>query len=238
MGVKGDRAAKEPQAIRMYINGHSLAEISRQLDISDTTLRRWKEESRVPGNDIDGWDNIQYHKQSVTQTIKKKKRFTKNISWAIRKEAADLYIIEGLSYAEVYIETGVSDTTLRRWGKADLWNERRERFRQGFSPNRSIDCQACPVPEEICNFFQNHPEIYLKYSEIKKVKQELTAKKRAERKTNCSELKDSYVKKAIKKQTGLKYGEITQESIDLKREMLMFHRELKKVKEEIGDGSS
>lgn len=70
MGQKGDRAAKEPQAMRLYADGHSLVEISRQLDISDTTLRRWKSESLVPGETIDGWDKQRAQKRGNIQRLR------------------------------------------------------------------------------------------------------------------------------------------------------------------------
>jgi len=70
MGTKGDRAAKEPLAKKMYADGTSLAEISRQLDISDTTLRRWKSEDKVPGEDIDGWDKARQQKRSYCQRLR------------------------------------------------------------------------------------------------------------------------------------------------------------------------
>lgn len=70
MGTKGDRAAKEPLAQKLYADGMSLTGISKQLDISDTTLRRWKEESRVPGEDIDGWDRARQQKRSMVQRFR------------------------------------------------------------------------------------------------------------------------------------------------------------------------
>jgi len=70
MGTKGDRAAKEPQAMQMYANGHNLSEISRQLDISDTTLRRWKSESGVPGEETDGWDKARQQKRGNIQRLR------------------------------------------------------------------------------------------------------------------------------------------------------------------------
>lgn len=70
MGAKGDRASKEPLAMRLYVDGSNLTEISRQLDISDTTLRRWKDDSRVPGDDIDGWDKARQQKRSNIQRLK------------------------------------------------------------------------------------------------------------------------------------------------------------------------
>ena len=63
MGTKGDRAAKEPLAAKMYADGQTLVEISAQLDISDTTLRRWKTDSGVPGEEIDGWDKARQQKR-------------------------------------------------------------------------------------------------------------------------------------------------------------------------------
>ena len=70
MGAKGDRAAKEPLAAKMYADGHSLTDISAQLDISDTTLRRWKSESQVPGEEIDGWDRARQQKRGNIQRLK------------------------------------------------------------------------------------------------------------------------------------------------------------------------
>lgn len=70
MGTKGDRAAKEPLAMRLYADGCNLTDISKQLDISDTTLRRWKEESRVPGEEIDGWDKARQQKRGNIQRLK------------------------------------------------------------------------------------------------------------------------------------------------------------------------
>jgi len=70
MGQKGDRAAKEPLAAKMYADGQSLAEIGRQLDISDTTLRKWKEDSRIPGEDVDGWDKSRQQKRGNIQRLK------------------------------------------------------------------------------------------------------------------------------------------------------------------------
>lgn len=70
MGTKGDRAVKEPQAMRLYADGYNLAEISKQLDVSDTTLRRWKSESGVPGEDIDGWDRARQQKRGNIQRLR------------------------------------------------------------------------------------------------------------------------------------------------------------------------
>jgi hypothetical protein len=70
MGTKGDRAAKEPQAMRLYADGYNLAEISKQLDISDTTLRRWKSESGVPGEETDGWDKARQQKRGNIQRLR------------------------------------------------------------------------------------------------------------------------------------------------------------------------
>lgn len=70
MGAKGDRAGKEPLAIKLYADGRGLADISRQLDISDTTLRRWKSESQIPGEDIDAWDKARQQKRGNIQRLK------------------------------------------------------------------------------------------------------------------------------------------------------------------------
>jgi hypothetical protein len=70
MGAKGDRASKEPLAKKLYADGLSLAEISRRMDISDTSLARWKSESLVPGADMDEWDRGRAQKRGNIQRLK------------------------------------------------------------------------------------------------------------------------------------------------------------------------
>ncbi len=70
MGVKGDRASKEPLAIRLYAEGKPLAEIARQLDISVTTLTKWKSEALAPGAEIDEWDRARQQKRGNIQRLK------------------------------------------------------------------------------------------------------------------------------------------------------------------------
>lgn len=70
MAVKGDRAGKEPLAQRMYAEGQTLKEISVVLDVSETSLRKWKSESRKPGEECDAWDKGRQQKRSMTQRIR------------------------------------------------------------------------------------------------------------------------------------------------------------------------
>lgn len=70
MGAKGDRASKAPQAERLYADGHSLAQIARLLDVSETTLRRWKGESGVPGEETDGWDAARAQRRGMAQRLR------------------------------------------------------------------------------------------------------------------------------------------------------------------------
>jgi len=67
MGIKGDRAVKEPLAIDLYADGRSLADIQKALDISDTTLRRWKAESKAPDARLDLWDQRRRQKRNYLQ---------------------------------------------------------------------------------------------------------------------------------------------------------------------------
>lgn len=69
MGSKGDRAAKEPLAKKMYADDRSLVDIAGELDVSDTTLRRWKSEDKVPGEEIDGWDKARQQKRGNVQRL-------------------------------------------------------------------------------------------------------------------------------------------------------------------------
>lgn len=70
MAVKGERAQIEPLAIRLYAENRSLADISRQLGVSDNSLRKWKEESRIPGEEQDGWDKARMQKRGNIQRLK------------------------------------------------------------------------------------------------------------------------------------------------------------------------
>lgn len=70
MAKKGDRAYLEPQAIRMYADGRSLSDISGVLDVSVTSLAKWKEESKVPSADMDEWDRARTQKRSNIQRLR------------------------------------------------------------------------------------------------------------------------------------------------------------------------
>jgi len=54
MAAKGDRGHLEPQAIRLYAEGRTLTEIGGLLDVSVTTLSKWKAESQRAGDEQDG----------------------------------------------------------------------------------------------------------------------------------------------------------------------------------------
>ena len=64
MAKKGDRAYLEPQAQRIYAEGYSLSDIATRLDVSVTSLAKWKEESKNPSVDMDEWDRARTQKTS------------------------------------------------------------------------------------------------------------------------------------------------------------------------------
>ncbi len=70
MGTKGSKALLEPQAIRLYAEGHSLDAISDLLPISVTSLSRWKKDSHTPGQEIDEWDRARSQKSSNIQRLR------------------------------------------------------------------------------------------------------------------------------------------------------------------------
>jgi transposase len=63
MASKGDKALLEPQARRLYADGHSLSAISKQLAVSETSLSRWKKETMAPGAELDEWDRARSQKR-------------------------------------------------------------------------------------------------------------------------------------------------------------------------------
>jgi len=70
MAKKGDRACLEPQAMRMYAEGRALSDISGLLDVSVTSLAKWKEESKVPSADMDEWDRARTQKRTNIQRLR------------------------------------------------------------------------------------------------------------------------------------------------------------------------
>jgi len=108
MGAKGDRAAKEPMAQKLYADGQSLPEISAQLDISDTTLRRWKSESLVPGDDVDTWDKMRQQKRGNIRRLRD--LFERQLEY-----------VEGLTPAEV--SAPMMDTLSKLGALVEKWDK-------------------------------------------------------------------------------------------------------------------
>lgn len=68
----------------------------------------------------------------------------KEISWEIREQAEELYIVDGKTFDEVAEITGVSVAQLKRWGagfpdpddqekKSSSWMDRKKEYRRQFS---------------------------------------------------------------------------------------------------------
>jgi len=53
----------------------------------------------------------------------------KEIPAEVRDKAEDLYIVDGMTYAQVATATGVSESQLMRWGKEGDWGDRRREYR-------------------------------------------------------------------------------------------------------------
>lgn len=70
MAIKGERGSLEPLALRLYAEGKPLSEISEVLGVSETSLRKWKNASAVPGGEgPDEWDQARMKKSSNRQRI-------------------------------------------------------------------------------------------------------------------------------------------------------------------------
>ncbi|HHL33117.1 MAG TPA: DUF1804 family protein [Desulfobulbaceae bacterium] len=70
MAKKGDKAFLEPQARRLYADGSSLTSIGSILDVSVTTLVRWKSETKQPHCDVDEWDRARSQKRGNIQRLR------------------------------------------------------------------------------------------------------------------------------------------------------------------------
>lgn len=70
MAKKGDKGFLEPQARRLYAEGSSLTSISSILDVSVTTLVRWKAETKQPHSDVDEWERARSQKRGNIQRLR------------------------------------------------------------------------------------------------------------------------------------------------------------------------
>jgi len=70
MANKGDRAYLEPQAQRLYAEGYNLTDIATRLDVSVTSLAKWKSESKRPSADMDEWDRARGQKKGNIQRLR------------------------------------------------------------------------------------------------------------------------------------------------------------------------
>jgi len=70
VGKKGDRASKEVQAKEMYAYGLSLTDIAVALDISVTSLARWKHDTKDPNKSEDEWDLARVGRRDHIDMIK------------------------------------------------------------------------------------------------------------------------------------------------------------------------
>jgi DNA-binding XRE family transcriptional regulator len=59
------------------------------------------------------------------------------IPWELREEAEELYIIEGLTYDDAAKKTGISVQTLKKWGAAEGWAERKHEYRESLKSIRT-----------------------------------------------------------------------------------------------------
>ena len=70
MTKKGDQALLEPLAARLYAKRHKLSAIAEQLEVSVTSLARWKDSTKAPGADMDEWDRARAQKRGNVQRLR------------------------------------------------------------------------------------------------------------------------------------------------------------------------
>lgn len=64
------RGKHENCAITLYADGQSIEEISEVLNVSATSLYKWKSQSMVPGAEMDEWDRARGQKKSYSMRTK------------------------------------------------------------------------------------------------------------------------------------------------------------------------
>lgn len=70
MAKKGDKNVLAPQAQRLYAEGHNLSSIADLLGVSVTSLSRWKEETKMPAQELDEWDRARAQKRGNIQRLR------------------------------------------------------------------------------------------------------------------------------------------------------------------------
>lgn len=70
MASKGDKALLAPQAQRLYADGHNLSSISELLNVSVTSLSKWKKDTKAPSDALDDWDRARSQKRSNVQRLR------------------------------------------------------------------------------------------------------------------------------------------------------------------------
>lgn len=79
MASKGAEAVLAPQARRLYVDGHNLSSIANQLDVSVTSIARWKDKTKVPSQTMDEWDRARAQKRGNIQRLRD--LFEEQLEW-------------------------------------------------------------------------------------------------------------------------------------------------------------
>lgn len=88
----------------------------------------------------------------------------KEIDWETRERAEELYIVDGLTFEETALETGVSITQLKNWSAAEGWREKRQEYRSAkrdinstvlkLTQKLSVEAMVNPDPQKIFAFIR------------------------------------------------------------------------------------
>jgi uncharacterized protein YjcR len=79
----------------------------------------------------------------------------KEIDWEVRERAEELYIVDGLTFDEAALETGVSVTQLKNWSAAEGWREKREEFR---AARRDIKSTVMQLRKDLAKKAKDNPD--------------------------------------------------------------------------------
>lgn len=120
MGRKGDRASKEPLAVRLYAEGRTLAEIAEVLDVSTTSLSAWKAESRRPDQAADDWDRARAQRRGNIARLKE--LFERQVSYLEETppDQVSAPMVDALSKLGALVEKwDKAETVVRKLGELE-----------------------------------------------------------------------------------------------------------------------
>lgn len=135
---------KEAQKL-LEVDGLQQKQVSAILNISENTISKWAKDFNaniLPGS---GLDKIKYTKLQLR---------------ALRKEAARLIVMQGMTQKAVSAKLGISQNTVGEWAKKGKWKEKKQKLflasPLGIFSVSDFEAYLRGVSKRECQAFKKH----------------------------------------------------------------------------------